>query len=184
MPIPLGILAVAGAGGAAGDYELIATAFGTGSSGTITFSSIDQSYKHLQLRIVGKSTGAGTDTRLTFNGVSTSTHSAHFLQGNGAIVSAGASLNQPFIRLYSTLAQSTTTNAFAGSIIDILDYTSTTKNKTIRNLSGHTGSVDMVNLSGGQAPSSAAITSLSLVVNTAGNFYTSTSRFSLYGIKG
>jgi len=138
----------------------------------------------LQIRIVGKSTGLGRDIRLTFNGVSTATHSSHYLVGNSSVVGVLAQSNQAYIRLYGHTSASTTANAFSASIVDILDYTSTNKNKTIRSISGQVDSATNIYLNSGQAPSSAAITSLSLVVNTSGDFYTTSSRFSLYGIKG
>ena len=44
-------------------FESIATVSGTGSSGTITFSSIPATYKHLQIRYIGKT----NDVKFRFN---------------------------------------------------------------------------------------------------------------------
>jgi len=53
----------AASGSIPGSYEYIATATGTGSSPTITFSSIPQGYTHLQIRGTGvdglRNTSAG-----------------------------------------------------------------------------------------------------------------------------
>jgi len=48
MHIPLGILAASG-GGAAGAFESIATVTATGSQTSLTFTSIPNTYQHLQL---------------------------------------------------------------------------------------------------------------------------------------
>ena len=57
-------------------FDSIASATGTGSSGTITFSSIPQTYKHLQIRGIGRLdvvTG-GVSTRIRLNGDTTSNY--------------------------------------------------------------------------------------------------------------
>jgi hypothetical protein len=181
----LGIFSAAGAGGlvAAGDYELIATAFGTGSSDTITFSDIPQDYKHLQIRYMGRLASSGARLYLRMNGVSTSgNYRSHALFGTGTSVSSvdytlGTAID--FQRGFDI----TTTNAFIGGIIDVLDYTSTSKNTTVRSLYGGLGNVNGVHLQSGVFLNTAAVTSLTITNNAAINI-TATSRFSLYGIRG
>ena len=52
MPIPIGVLAQAGAGSAAltNDYFLIQTVEANTNTSSVTFSNIPQTYKHLQIR--------------------------------------------------------------------------------------------------------------------------------------
>jgi len=67
-------------------------------------------------------------------------------------------------------------------VLDILDAYSTTKNKTIRSLSGMTGGANNLQLYSGLWNNTAAISSLNIFPG-ATNFVAG-SRFSLYGIRG
>lgn len=173
------VLDSGGAGGGAGSYESIATATGTGSSGTITFSSIPSTYRHLQLRINSKNT-TGDNLELQFNSDTGANYVRHFLRGNGSSVTAFAQTAQNQIEFMGS--GSGTPNP-AVLIIDIQDYTSTTQNKTVRNFSGQdeNGSGTLV-LSSGLWLNTNAVTSITFKVSS-GNF-TTDSNFSLYGIKG
>jgi hypothetical protein len=185
MPIPLGILAVAGAGGAAaGAYEQIETQILTGTTTSITFSSIPSTYKHLQIRAVVRGGTAATNDRpiLRLNGVTASSYAEHWLVGNGSTVSSTGAASQDKIQHTLIPGNNATANSYAAMLIDILDYSVTTKNKTIRTLmGGHWNSFE-VGLVSGFLNSTNAITSATLGTNN-GSFATG-SRFSLYGIKG
>jgi hypothetical protein len=182
MLIPLGILAASGAG-VASDYELIATAFGTGSSGTITFSSIPATYKHLQVRYTAKNTLSNSFMLMRFNGITTNgAYRYHRLRGSGTVVSSSESGSTNAIEMDASMASSTTTGAVSAGVIDILDYASSSKNTTIRALYGQAGPANTIYLASGALFNTAAITSLSLI--TGANSFATTTRFSLYGIKG
>jgi hypothetical protein len=170
------------------EMELIATVITTGAEGTILFSSIPQVFKHLQLRVVARSTAANQDSQT--NGMSINVdltngkYNGHFLTGNGSSVSSGVSgffnlaFQIPFIP-----GASNTSSSFGAQIIDFLDYSSTTKNKTIRALGGHaSGTNPKISLMSNVWLDTAAITSISW--NYAGSNLTTGSRLSLYGIKG
>ena len=183
------IAALHGTGVAAStnSYESIATVSLSGTQTTITFSSIPSTYKHLQLRANVRGAG-GAWNFLTFNGDTTqSNYYAHELAGNGssAYANAYAGGSSPKgIQLFVTYGFS---NIFTGAVIDILDYTSTNKAKTVRCLSGWDGNGTTppgeVRLTSGLwSASPAAITSLSLVTNSGD--YQQYSHFALYGIKG
>ena len=164
--------------GTTSDYELISTAYGTGSSGTITFSSIPSTYKHLQIRFTAKAS-AGSTMSLQFNNVTSAVYALHRLNGTGSAVSSGASTSQNYVNLPSAI-DSATANSYAAGVMDILDYSSTTKNKTLRALYGFpTGSIY---LASGLYNDTSAVSTITLN-NLSGN-YTTQSRFSLYGIKG
>lgn len=182
MPI-LGIVA-SGADIAGGAFESIASATGTGSSGTITFSSIPSTYQHLQIRAIMRNTLSASDAsfgQMQVNGDTTSANYAwHELYANGSTVSAsGSASGLPY---YGTIVRNLATSGIVGvTIIDIHDYASTSKYKTIRVLSGddRNGSGDIVMWSG-LWENTNAITSLDFT--TGGNFTTAT-QFALYGIK-
>lgn len=176
-----------GAGGGGGAYESIATASGTGSSATITFSSIPSTYQHLQVRVIGKASGTVDSfraARVTANSDSGANYAFHSLNGNGTTASAYASSSDVYMNLGNVFQDSgsTFTNQVGAMIIDIIDYASTTKNKTFRAFGGGdaNGSGNL-QLNSGFWMSTSAITSLTITCSS-GNWTTS-SIFSLYGIK-
>jgi hypothetical protein len=184
MLIPFGILA--SAGGAAGSYELIATAFGTGSSGTISFSSIPNTYKHLQIRWVANcGTGGSELLRMKMNGDSASNYVAHHIEGNGSSVSSYWTGAADHILIAELVATSTADGNFSAGITDILDFASANKFKTTRTFYGKVpaSGTKLVTIRSGLWRSTSATTTIELSSAYGGNF-ASTSRFSLYGIKG
>jgi hypothetical protein len=188
MPIPLGILAVAGAGGAAaGAYEQIATQVLTTATNTITFSSIPSTYKHLQLRVAGQgSSGLQYEVPiLQFNGDTGLNYANHYLVGDGGSVTSGAETSTGSI--YAGYWPSTGNGAsnFGLSIIDILDYSLTSKNKTVRYLSGFTftNANRSMRLGSGHWRNTAAVASIAIKPLASSTFSVG-SRFSLYGIVG
>jgi len=187
----IGFFAASASGGGAGvpAYEHIATAYGASAS-TISFSSIPQTYKHLQIRAVAVSTRSDSQSsgfKIRFNGDSTSTYNTHYLEGfnaGGSLSSGSWTDTTGLWGAYINTIYNSGTNLTAPSIIDILDYRGT-KNKTTRNFSGviRPDAYDRVTFSSGLWPSTAAITSIS-IHESVGEGFVSTSRFSLYGIKG
>jgi len=169
-------------------FESIATATGSGAT-SITFSSIPQTYTHLQLRMLLRSTGTGDgrDLNLTVNGAaSTGDYKSHYLIGNGTTVSSGADANGSTANVWiaNPPASATASGIFSVSIVDILDYANTNKNKTFRALAGvdlNTGVYQNVMLLSGVRLSTAAISSITLTLSN-GNFATGCS-VALYGIK-
>jgi hypothetical protein len=182
MLIPFGILSAAGVVEGGPTYELIATSFGTGSSGVIDFTSIPQNYKHLQIRYTAKNSSTATQINITMNGITSGVYARHSLLGNGTSASSTNSTSQTAIRLVESMANSTTANAVNAGVIDILDYTSTTKNKTIRALYGMADNLSRVYLSSGLYNQTTAISSVTLTASA--NNFASLSRFSIYGIRG
>jgi hypothetical protein len=181
----------AGAGGGS-SYESIATATGTGSSATITFSSIPSTYTALQFRITSKysQTTAATamDVKIYFNGVNSGTgYAYHQLKGNGSTVTAAGSASQSEIGIDSPTPSSHTSyaNMTGVGIIDIHDYASTTKNKTLRALTGYdVNGAGQIILSSGLRASTDAITSVSFLLGNVSYNWTTATTISLYGIKG
>lgn len=193
MLIPFGVFSAAGAsgggGGGAGAYELISTAYGTGSSGVITFNTtgLGSTYKHLQIRAVARDSSATTDNSgcvLRFNADTGSNYARHRLRGDGSSALSAASTSQTSINIYTLATGNGATSGVHGAaVIDILDPFSTSKNKTVRALTGfHVSASKSVELDSGLWMNTAAITEIT-VSTSSGNWLTS-SRFSLYGIKG
>lgn len=166
-------------------YESIATTtVGAGGSSTISFSSIPSTYKHLQIRVLSRSTAGGIGALfLQFNSDTGTNYADHRLEANGA--TAYTDRNTSAVRAVSGLQAGSTTgaNIFGGSVIDVLDYASVNKYKTIRALSGidNNGSGN-VSFGSGLWMSTSAISSITVIPeNTSFAQYSS---FALYGIKG
>jgi len=187
----LGIMASSTSGAnAVGNYESIATFTLSSSTASIDFTSISSAYSHLQLRVMMRSTTVTTGTDdmwLRFNSDTGSNYSRHILQGDGATASAGANTTQTRIPFGNAIPRaSSAANVFGVAVIDILDYTSTNKNKTIRGLYGAnentTDTSFRVGLNSGlYFATPAAVTSITLLPEA--NSFAQYSSFALYGIK-
>lgn len=166
-------------------FESIATATGTGSSGTITFSSIPSTYQHLQIRWISRTTRAtnADSFQLTFNGAS-STYADHYLSGDGSVTDAFGSASTSYITLPgATTAANRAADIMAVGVLDIHDYGSTTKAKTVRSNHGiDANGSGAIYLSSGLWTTTSAITSITIAV--ASGSFTTSSTFALYGIKG
>lgn len=169
--------------GAAAAYELISTVFGTGSTSTVTFTSIPQTYKHLQVRFASNANYLnGSNPWMQFNGDTAANYAWHVLSSDGTSVTSGATPSTTWM-LVGRLPNNGAVQQVGISVIDILDYTSTTKNKTIRSLGGTSSTADRyIRMNSGVWLSTAAVTSLTLSNDAAS--WPTTSRFSLYGVRG
>jgi hypothetical protein len=167
----------------AGAYESIATITSPAAT-SITFSSIPSTYTHLQIRGIannGESSGYNNQS-MRFNGDTAANYAVHYLAGNGTSASASAQTSGTSINDVFRIPP--TGSTFGAFVIDILDYTSTTKTKTVRSLNGgdSNGSGWMGLHSGLWYKTPEAITSITLI-SSVGNFGTN-SQFALYGIRG
>ena len=182
LPSLIGVIASSGgAAAAAGSYESISTVtVGAGGSSSISFSSIPNTYQHLQIRYFAQSTSGESIPLMRFNSDTGSNYAWHQLYGDGSSAgsSGGTSSTSIFANNYPATA-----NVFGGTVLDILDYANTSKYKTSRALGGYD-----IN-GGGQAllrsglwMSTSAITTITFTP-TSGNF-AQYSSFALYGIKG
>jgi hypothetical protein len=184
--MPLGLLSQGGGASGGNALTLISTAYGTGSSGTITFSSIPSTFKHLQLRVAGRNTTTDTTGNMYLVQLNSDTTAAnyksHRLFGSGTSVSSDESSAWSGISFGYTTSGSSTASAHSAYIMDIMDYSLTTKNKTTRTLGGfYVTDYKQVSLTSGVWLNTSAVTSLTIETYGTDNF-TSTSRFSLYGV--
>lgn len=159
------------------------------STASMTFSSIPQTYQHLQLRISARMISSQTtpyDLTITVNGANPSTFSSHSMRGDGFNCFSGGATSDNVFRFVTCVANAAhTSNMFSGHIIDIYDYTSTGKFKTAKAHSG-VKSLDTSTPQNGQIliqsslwSSTNAITSLD--IGSFGNFVAGTTA-TLYGI--
>jgi len=154
---------------------------GAGGTANFEFNNIPQTFTHLQIRVFGRSTlsAALDNLSMYFNNDTANNYATHFLSGNGSSASSGAFTSQA--RFYiPSLFPAATSAQFADTIIDVLDYTNTNKNKTVRILTGFdangSGAVSLVS---GLWMSTAAITRFNAETSAS---IVAGSRFDLYGI--
>ena len=180
---------LSGAGGAATDYESIATVtVGAGGASSVDFTSIPSTYTHLQIRGIMKMSSTIQDVGnfyIQLNGDTAANYSAHRLYGNGSSAAAQglANMNQFYWSQSMPSDYSGYANMFGAAVIDILDYANTNKYKTGRALIGqdtNSSSDSQIKLASASWRSTSAVTSIKLF--TSPNF-TQYSQFALYGIK-
>ena len=172
-------------------FESIATVtVGSGGSSGITFSSIPSTYKHLQLRFIGRMDSGSyyaQGLNVQFNSDSGSNYAWHYIAGySGAGTSVFASGNPDYTFMQNVGVMAPTSwgsNVFGVGIIDILDYANTNKYKTMRTLGGaesnDTSFYNYASLSSGLWRSTSAINSIYLYNYT----FQQNSQIALYGIK-
>jgi hypothetical protein len=169
-------------------YESIASASGTGSSDTITFTSIPSTYQSLQLRCIQRGTGSVASLisyRISFNSVGGTSYDFHELTGDGSSASAAGFTNDSSIAIRNIVDRGLIlSNTMTATIIDIHDYASTTRNKTVRYFAGFdsNSTSGRVTLGSGLFRNTAAISSIT--ITNGGINLSTTSQFALYGIKG
>lgn len=169
---------------AAGSYDLLESTTLTSSAASVTFTGLDSytDYKHWQIRFTARSNssaGATIYTNLNFNSDTGSNYYWHSLRGNGSTVNSfNAGSTQTYGRSGLTAGSTATANAFAASVLDILDPFETNKNTTARYLAGQ----GEIYLGSSVWLSTSTVTSITITEGYSSTFV-SGSRFSLYGVK-
>jgi len=189
-------------------YESIATAnVGSGGEAYVEFTSISQAYKYLQIRYVAQDnrTTYGIDQlRMRMGSSNTLDTSStgyvhHFARGTGAITDSAnyttTGGDNDSIAINTGLGTNASTGSWGAGIIDIVNYTSTSKVKVVKALAG-------VDLNGdgtgrGNVPGRITFgTGMWLGTNKLnavnilrfypenGTLFSQHSRFALYGLKG
>jgi len=169
-------------------YDSIATVnVGSGGASSVSFTSIPSTYKHLQIRLIGKSdrsTNALSSIGLQFNSDGTGTnYDIHEMYGTGSAAASAYGANS---NAYDRISGNTgATNIFGAMIFDILDYTNTNKYKTVRMLGGvdfnGSGEVDFMS---GLWLNTSAITRIDFLPSYQSTQFQQYSSFALYGIRG
>ena len=180
----LGIMAssISGSKISTSSFESIATATFTGTT-TVSFTSIPSTFKSLQIRMTLLTTAFYTPA-VNFNGTLGGTDYAwHEVYARNGTISGVGYLNQP--SFYLGYGANTVASPYPSVyILDVIDYTSTTKYKTTRSFFGGNNNGNTVYsgiaLNSGVWLNTAAVTQIDIsAFGTAG----SGSSIALYGIK-
>jgi hypothetical protein len=161
----------------------------SGGVASVVFAGIPTGYKHLQIRALVQ-TNRGTygidDIFLRMNSDSGNNYAWHQLVGDG---STGYSQGATSYSAMDVSGLGTTAGGtFGAAVIDILDYASITKNKTMRALAGVdlngtvAGYGGQVQLDSSLWMSTAAINSITITPRT-GTLINQYSQFALYGVR-
>lgn len=182
MPLILGTLASAVTANAAPPaFESIGTYAITSTTASVTFSSIPQTYKHLQIRGVITNPANGGFNSMRMNGdSSTASYIQHFMYANTPTVAAGANLTGQSSINVGGLSYGISATSPRIFIVDLLDYKDTNKNSVVRIMTGEDeNGAGEVTFQSGTWLNTAAVTSLTFLVS---NSYTAGSHIALYGV--
>jgi len=160
-------------------YDAIASTNGTGSSGTITFNNISGSYTDL---IVMCNYIADTDQNsilVRFNNDTASNYSITNLSGFANPPTSGRTTNATSIQ--TMFASGSSTSSPNPTIIQVMNYSNATRNKTtLMRINGTRSAGFEVIASVGLWRKTEAITRIDIIA--ASGVMTTTSNFTLYGI--
>jgi Tfp pilus assembly protein FimT len=167
---------------ATSSFDSIGSVLLSANASTITFSNIPQTYTHLQIRMFARYTGSVGSGYIAFNGDNSSGNYSYHGTGTDGVTPppgsvAATSQNQGKYTGYAGTSPAEVNNG----IIDILDYTNTSKYKTAKIIycwdANGTGYVEFGSTNW---RSTSAITS---IVLTPANTFTTYTTVSLYGVK-
>jgi hypothetical protein len=157
-------------------YEKIQTTTGNGSTATITFSTIPATYTDLVIVASVINSNGSDSLSLRLNGDTGSNYSYTVLGNSGSTPESYRSSNNTYMQCGLELDTSPAPN-----IIHVMNYANTTTNKTViaRGGQGDIRTRAIVGL----WRSTAAITSITLRNPSGAGAYSTSSTFTLYGIK-
>lgn len=164
-----------------GAYDALATVtVPSGGLATITFAGIPNTYKHLQIRYINTTTTVNQNLIFRFNSDTGSNYAWHRLLGDGSSAIADSTASTTGMTIGRSGGNST---SFAAGVVDILDYASTSKNKTVRTLYGtdQNGS-GLIFLSSGLWFKTPEAVNTFTITSASGDF-AQYSQFALYGVK-
>jgi hypothetical protein len=159
----------------------IAAGTATIGANSFEFTNIPQTFTHLQMRYTsrGSDSGAISFSNIWLNGSAYGTdYSLHNLIGDGSSARSESGFNAGGIGNLFSPGSSTTANCYAAGIADILDYTSTVKNKVVKVIHGYDiNGGGNLSFSSGMLRSTSPVTRVGLFNLT----FAANCRFDLYG---
>ena len=166
--------------------EAIATTYLESTQASVTFSSIPQTYEHLQLRISARgniSGSAGHPMYMRINGDTGSNYSNHTMQTyGGSYLNADPYVNYAYVYQAGRVVMPNSNAAYyAATIIDILDYRNTNKNTTMIGFTESLSASEYISFYSVLWDDTAAVTSILLYPPSSASFVADTT-MTLYGL--
>lgn len=171
-----------------GGYDSLATVTLTTATPSVTFTGIPTGYKHLQIRTISRDSDTGTGQGavwVRFNSDSATNYSWHRVYGNGGAGTppTGIATSTEWILAGINAQGGTPSGSFGATVIDILDYSNSSKNKTLRAITGSDNNTNgYAGIHSGAWYNTSPVTSITLNP-TAGMNFQQFSQFALYGVK-
>lgn len=177
--------AVAGGFTATGSYDALASyTVPSGGVSSITFAGLPTGgqYKHLQLRINAQHSSNAVSTQIALNDdTTTGNYNRHVVYGSGGSVYAFSEVGTGSPR--SLIYINNVSSAPIIALVDFVDYSNTSKLKTLRSSVGRYSSSDQtIAFESKLWKSTNAINKITLTIDSG--TITEFSKFSLYGLKG
>ena len=152
------------------------------AAGSVTFSSIPQTYDHLEVSWYSNSDEDVTSIRgvsTTFNGDTGTNYAAQLLEGQSSIYAGSVTgqTNMPYVA--TTEGASGAANEMSGGTFTVQNYTKTDRHKHLLAMSGISGR--RIWFGSNRWASTAAVTSITLTQDGSGDFIAG-SVFTLRGI--
>jgi hypothetical protein len=147
------------------------------SAASVTFSSINGTYRDLMLVVDGLAVTDTGNFRMYVNSDTSSTYASLVAQGNGSSTYTSAGSYVGFIEFFPNALAVNTRGLIK---VDFLDYSATDKHKSILIRAGQAASQTTMQTS--RWPSTSAITSITIYSYSPGQFGAG-STFALYGVK-
>jgi hypothetical protein len=161
-------------------YTALATRTLTGTTTSVTFSSIPATYRDLILVIeASPADTAFPAVWLRANSDTGSNYSFARMTGNGSATAVLANTSQTVLQIGSAFGLGGTTGSRANIVAQIMDYSATDKHKSV--LSRASTPNNGVEAATSRWANTAAITTIQALVS-AGAGFASGSSFSLYGV--
>ncbi len=174
--------------------EAISTTYLEADAALIEFTSIPQTYEHLQLRISAKQARASESVectiRLGTGGGAVDTgnnYYSHYMYAYGTTVGAGGGTARAYWKRIGPFVAAASVDAaqHGGGVVDILDYANANKNTTALSISGSAlgATYPWVNIGSGLWDNTGAVDRIAIAAyNYSGDFVRG-SEFTLYGLK-
>jgi hypothetical protein len=167
----------------ANTFELIASStVGSGGAASFTFSSIASTWTDLVLKLSGRTDNGGNEVNISIsiNG-STSNFSQKGLYGDGS--AAGSFSRADNLNIVLVVASGATASTFGNAEFYLPNYAgSTNKSFSVDDVSETNGTTAYAQMHAGLWSNTAAITSIALTPQGAGNFVQYSTAY-LYGVK-
>jgi hypothetical protein len=157
-------------------YVPIATTTLGSATASVTYSSLG-SYTDLVLVMAVQPTNNGENINLQFNSDTGTNYSDTQLTGTGTTATSSRRTTYNYLRTTDNLPNST---SFSTVIVNIMNYSNSTTNKTVLSRGGNAATWVTTNV--GLWRNTAAITSIKVFASDGTSNMNSGSTFSLYGI--
>lgn len=167
-------------------HHIASQVFTSGTTNTFNIINIPQNFQHLQLRFYTRDlqTFSNFDNMfIRFNADYNANYAYHYIQGDGSSAYSVGVANQTFMPIGSMPSVNALANTYGCTIVDIFDYSSTTKNKTFKAISGaDANGSGYTTFASGVWMSTSAINRFEAGGQNTGGFIAAGSRVDVYGI--